>query len=91
MYDSISQAKGNWLGTGDSSAATGNILCRDTKQTVCLPHQHILAVTKKRVVATIECHIVWVTGCHAHTSTRQLAAVPMLLLTNTAGKDGQLI
>lgn len=91
VYDSISQVKCDRLGAGDSGAATRNILGRDTKQAAALPHQHVLAVTEERVVATIERHVVWVTGCQAHTSTGWLAAVPAALLTNTAGKDVKLL
>lgn len=85
MYDGISQAEGDWLCTGDPGTAAGHVLCHDTEQTADLPRQHVLAVAQERKTAAVECHIVWVTGGHAHTSTGGLAAVPATLLTHTAG------
>lgn len=87
MDDGISQAECDRLCAGDPGAPTGHILCHDTEQTTGLPRQHILAVTQERVTAPIECHIVWVTSCHAHTGTGGLGAVPAALLTQTAGTN----
>lgn len=87
MYDGISQAEGDRLRTGDPGAPAWHILCNYTEQTTGLPRQHVLAVAQERVAAAVECHIVWVTSCHAHTCTGGLAAVPAALLTHTAGMN----
>lgn len=89
MYDSISQAEGHGLRTGDPGAPARHIFCRDAEQTTGLPCQHELTVTQERVTAAVKCHVVWVAGCHAHAGAGGLAAVPAPLLAHTAGSNGE--